>query len=666
VFSVDFQTVAKYPLVVIVGFLASWVLTRLSIRACPSLGFVDMPDARRIHTHPIPRCGVSVFLGFHLACAAVFLVPWRHFNGQLTAEWWVNMLPLSATLLAIGLLDDKRGLSPGSKLLAQIVLALLAFAADIRVGRLLGADLPLAADVGLTVLWFVAIINAFNLIDGLDGLAAGLAAVGSIGMAGSFLFRHMPRDALVLLGLAGACLGFLRYNAHPARIFLGDSGSMFLGFTLAAVALATGAKGTALATIGVPLLAVGVPLFDTMLAIWRRGARRFIAIREGGADNPQMFKADLEHIHHRLLRKGLTQREVASWMHLAAALLVAVGLLSMVYRSHAVGIFILAFVVGSYVAVRHLAHVELWDSGRLLVTGLSRPPRKAVAVLLYPLFDFLALCAALAVAVHFSTPAMAAARFKLLWFDQIPVWVGVPFLSLFTARTYQRVWSRARASEYALLAVTLAAGIVAAVGLALTTGLYTHPLAVAVMNLGNATDTTVVMGHLVPRALTLQVIVYATVSALLVVGLRILPRTVQDVMVWTCPCKEMAGHPPPRALVCGSGIGCTLFLMRRNSCFMDRSHCFQIVGVLDSDRNLHGRFIQGYRVLGGPEDLSRVLDRYRVEQIVVTDRLDADGAILFDIARQRHVPVLEWKTQLEPLAAARLENAPPAAADRDL
>ena len=147
----------------------------------------------------------------------------------------------------------------------------------------------------------------------------------------------MPRFTLTTLfplwALAGSLIGFLRFNFNPARIFLGDSGSMFLGFVLASASLCTGSKGAAVASIGVPLLALGVPLIDTILAVWRRGARAARARRSDTKGTDGIFGADLEHVHHRLLRSGLSQRAVASVLCGLAALLVAVGLLSMVYEN---------------------------------------------------------------------------------------------------------------------------------------------------------------------------------------------------------------------------------------------------------------------------------------------------------------------------------------------
>jgi hypothetical protein len=216
----------------------------------------------------------------------------------------------------------------------------------------------------------------------------------------------MPADAVVMLGFAGACMGFLRYNFRPASIFLGDTGSMFLGFALASIAIATGSKGTMLASLGVPLLAVGIPVFDTMLAVWRRSIRALApAAVFGGVRG--LMRPDAEHLHHRLKRRGLNQYQVAVLLYIINAALVLVGLVSMIFRDHALGIFLLAFVVGAYVVVRHLAEVELWDTGRVLIRGLARPERKVAAFFFYPIADVITLLFALGLS-HVGIHAFAA------------------------------------------------------------------------------------------------------------------------------------------------------------------------------------------------------------------------------------------------------------------
>ena len=240
----NFETLLKYPAVFFVAFATVFALVPKISAIALRIGAVDLPGPRRLHQQPIPRIGgIAVFAGFHFACALRFLLPWGHpTTGSLTTSWWMSYLGVSAFLLAVGVADDLRGLKPISKLLYQIAGACIMFALDVRVGNILGIDLPIIVDLGVTVLWFLAITNAFNLIDGMDGLAAGLASIAAAGIMGSFLFRQLPGDALVMVALLGACLAFLRFNFNPASIFLGDGGSMFLGFTLASVALSTGSK----------------------------------------------------------------------------------------------------------------------------------------------------------------------------------------------------------------------------------------------------------------------------------------------------------------------------------------------------------------------------------------------------------------------------------------
>jgi len=328
------QIILKYPFAFLVGFLFVYLLTPMEQRLATGINMVDIPDARRIHKRPTPRGGgIAVFLGFHAACASVFLIPWATFDGDLTAEWWWHFLVASTLLLGLGIADDISKIRPSVKLSGQVLVAVVAYIFDMRVGKVLGIHLPAAVDLGATVLWFVAIINAFNLIDGIDGLASGLASIAALGLAGSFMFRHQPGDALILFGLVGTCLAFLRYNFQPASIFLGDSGSMFLGFVLAAVALNTGAKGTAVATIVVPLLALGVPILDTALAIWRRATRRVLGMTKldgSQTSNARIFQADMDHVHHRLIRSGLSQRAATTWLYVLGIALAGTGLLSMI------------------------------------------------------------------------------------------------------------------------------------------------------------------------------------------------------------------------------------------------------------------------------------------------------------------------------------------------
>ena len=619
------QVILKYVCILTAGFAATYFLTPLVKRFCSYVGLIDVPGDRHIHDRPIPCCGISVFIGFHVACAVAILVPWVPFRLNMDQTWWLNYVVVSSVLVVIGLIDDRWGMKPLIKLLGQVAVASLAYYFNMRVGRILDFTLPGPLDYIATVIWIVTIINAFNLVDGIDGLATGLASIACLGIFGSFMFRHMPGDALIVLGLLGACLGFLRYNFYPASIFLGDSGSMFLGCTLACVAVSSGAKGTTLASVLVPLLAVGVPLFDTVLAVWRRTVRRVLGgtYEEKSADG-NVFHRDTDHVHHRLVKLGLTHREAASWLYAISVVLVAIGLLGLLYRSHALGIFIIAFVAGTYVVVRHLARVELWDSGMVIMRGIRRPDSKVVAVLLYPPLDVIALALALGVAVYFSASETNLTDLKLLWFDQIPFWVGIPFLWLVVTRTYKRVWSRARISEYVILAVSLLAGIVLSAGVHLISGQDATPLKVIVVDFDIVPKFTLALAQPVHHGFLQQILIFTGVSMTLIVGLRAMPRAIQDAMGWAHLRRDSSAGERRRILIYGADYGCTLYLLEHSYRRPGRNDQPHVIGLLDDDANLHGRFVHGCRVLGGIEKASAIVKEMKIDEIVVTESIRED------------------------------------------
>lgn len=645
------QFILKYAAVFLVGFLVTYVLTPHVKRLAHVAGLLDIPGERRIHRTPTPRCGISVFLGFHAACAAALLFPWIPFRGTLDRTWWYSFLGLSTIILAIGLIDDRWSLRARTKLAGQVVVAVLAYFSGMTVGRVLGMDLPMAIDLIMTVLWFVTIINAFNLIDGMDGLATGLATIACVGIAGSFLFRHNPGDALLVLGLMGSCLAFLRYNFHPASIFLGDSGSMFLGFTLASVALSSSAKGTVFASVFVPLLAVGVPLFDTLLAIWRRTVRQMLKPDDssgGDVRRRRIFDADMDHMHHRLLRSGLSHRAAATWLYALSLTFVAVGFLSMMYHSAAVGIFILSFVAGSYVFVRHLARIELWDSALAITQGLHRPPNRAIATLLYPLLDGLALSLSLGLACFVSAPGHGYENLKLHWFDQLPLWVGLPFLTMILTRTYSHVWSRARVSEYVILAVAVLAGILIASAIASMTGSFTPTQRWLSIDGGPIPNMTILMGQSAERGLLEQVALYSFCSLSFIVGLRALPRALQDAMVWNRLHRSSASEGLHRALIYGAGYDCTLFLLEQSFRQLGTQVPIKVMGLIDEDSNLKGRYVHGHKVFGGLADIPEVIKKLEIQNIIVTVGIDAERrAQLKQLAESTGVRLSQWTTHSE-------------------
>lgn len=268
---------------------------------------VDLPGGRKVHTVAVPRLGgVAIFAGF-VAALLVQLAGemWWHWSRALLhSDTPLVGAVLGMTLIfAVGLVDDVRGLTPGVKFLGQALAAAIPIAAGLRVefiGNPLGTGL---LQLGLlsypvTLLWIVGFANVFNLIDGLDGLAAGIAAIA----AASFLVLGVQMNqivsAVLAVALIGACIGFLRYNFNPASIYMGDSGALFIGFALACMSLQGVMKSAAAFTLVLPLLVIGVPVFDTASAIVRRWLH-----------GRPIQEADNGHIHHRLLNRGFNQRQ---------------------------------------------------------------------------------------------------------------------------------------------------------------------------------------------------------------------------------------------------------------------------------------------------------------------------------------------------------------------
>jgi UDP-GlcNAc:undecaprenyl-phosphate/decaprenyl-phosphate GlcNAc-1-phosphate transferase len=630
------EAILKYPVVVLAGLLAALLLTPLWRRVAPRWGFMDRPGMRKIHQNPVPRGGgLAVFIGFQVACAVVFLVPWKPFAGQLSIEWWFRFLPLSAGVVTLGLLDDRWDLKPLVKLAGQIALAVAAYALDIRLQNILGVALPGWVDAVATVLWFVALMNAFNLIDGVDGLATGIALIAAMGIGLSLVFRGEPGDVLLFMGFAGACLGFLRYNYYPASVFLGDTGSMFLGFTLAALSISTHSKASFMAGIGVPLLAVGVPLFDTLLAIWRRSMRHVLNRSADAGTVLGLDRADVDHLHHRLLRKFHGQGQVAWLLYAATALLVAVGILASVFHDRALGILVLAFLLAAYTVVRHLAGIELLESGKVVLQGISRPVRRNRTLLVYIAGDLLILNLALLVghALLDLQDGMVDVPMKAAWLRAVPVDVVIPFVSLLLFRSYSRVWYLARVSEYA------ATGLAVMIGYAVACGV--HLLGAE--------------NRAAAAALLLYYLLLAGIAAPAVVFTRAAVRVVQDLMQWRSRGVGPEGVAPVRALICGAGYRTTLFLRQLAFRTHDRVPV-DIVGLVSDDSAIAGHDVHGIRVIGLRRDLPALVARHRVDILYLIEAVsDADIEELRQTLGGSGVRLIRWdivETEIPPASHA--------------
>jgi UDP-GlcNAc:undecaprenyl-phosphate GlcNAc-1-phosphate transferase len=369
--AIDPILVLSALLVFLQAVAASVLLTPIARDVAHKRGWLDRPEGnRRIHDIPIPRIGgVAVYLSFTVAfswCAAVLS---QTVHGSLrVGEGYLPVIIAAGAVMLIGLADDLIGVSPASKVFVQTASALYLYGVGFRIGLItnpFGDPIALGwLSLPLTLLWFVGMSNAFNLIDGLDGLAAGVGFFATISLFVAAVLNDRWDAAILIAALGGALLGFLRFNFSPASIFLGDSGSLSIGFALAAVAIRSSMKASAAIAVAAPLFALALPMLDVLIAV----TRRLLTGRN-------IFEADRDHIHHRLLRLGLTPRKAVIILYGVAALFASLSLVSMSGRTQVIGAMFLISVLLMWAGVRQLGYTEFGELQNILTRRLLNDRR---------------------------------------------------------------------------------------------------------------------------------------------------------------------------------------------------------------------------------------------------------------------------------------------------
>jgi len=322
------------------ALVISFIATPVARAFAQKVGAVDVPaEARRVHDHPIPRLGgLAIFFGFILG-----VVLFAQLDTQTR-----GILLGAVVIVIIGAVDDVTPLPAVLKLVVQIAAALIAVAFGVRI-QIFSNPFFLSSseyvDLGvfsipITVLWIVGITNSVNLIDGLDGLAVGVSAIASMAMLVISLVLGQVNSAIILAALFGACVGFMPYNMNPARIFMGDTGALLLGYVLACVSITGLLKFYAIISFAVPLLALGLPIFDTLFAIVRR-------LLHG--QNP--MSPDRGHFHHRLIDMGLSQKQAVAVLYAISAVLGLAAVLIATSGEWKALVLILAFCVAIGIGV---------------------------------------------------------------------------------------------------------------------------------------------------------------------------------------------------------------------------------------------------------------------------------------------------------------------------
>jgi UDP-GlcNAc:undecaprenyl-phosphate GlcNAc-1-phosphate transferase len=296
----------------LIALLVSFAATPLMIRLAKRLGAIDVPkDGRRVHKVPTPRLGgLAIFLGFLAALLYMYEIDSR----------MVGVLTGAAIIVTLGFFDDIKPLPAKFKFLVQIIAAIIAIRSGIRIEHVSNPLYFMFPEneyiifgnwsYPLTLLWIVGVTNAINLVDGLDGLAAGISIISATTLLVAAHTTGQDFAAFLALILAASTLGFLPYNFNPAKIFMGDTGALFLGYMLSVISVMGVLKGAAALSILVPIFAIGLPIYDTLFAMIRRAS-----------NGKSMMEADKGHLHHKLLDAGMSQRQAVITLYSISAVL---------------------------------------------------------------------------------------------------------------------------------------------------------------------------------------------------------------------------------------------------------------------------------------------------------------------------------------------------------
>lgn len=299
----------------LLAFVTAFVITPYTIRLAKKVGAIDKPEKRRINEEPVPRLGgIAVIIGFLLSCTYLLIVMTmeKTFNPFGEEQYFHKLIGILIAIIILGIfcfIDDVKGLPAVVKLIGQVIAATVVVSFGTRIDNInipfLEQTLNIDNHVYIYIIsigWIVGIINAINLIDGLDGLSSGITLISCLSLIIVFTMNQSPLISIILItALAGAIVGFMPYNIHPAKTFIGDTGAQFLGFALAVISILGTAKTYTLFVLIAPLIILALPIADTLFAIIRRIIK--------GRSIKAIFAPDTGHLHHKLMKKGYTQKQ---------------------------------------------------------------------------------------------------------------------------------------------------------------------------------------------------------------------------------------------------------------------------------------------------------------------------------------------------------------------
>ena len=585
---------ALYLLSPVAGFLASVFLTGKAVVLLDRWGFIDIPHGRHQHAKPVPRGGgIAVGIAFFFSLL-LFAVVTRYMNAAFfthAVDFLTYFAPPALIILAVGLLDDRCELRSWLKLSAQIIVGVIIYLEGCGFTHLFSHRLPESLALVMTVFWSVIIINAFNLIDGMDGVAAGLGLISSFLLAvWTVLSGGTAAPIVVLLCFGTCCLGFLRYNFPPAKIFLGDTGSMFLGLFFAYVSMEYSTRSISSTAVLVPLAAIGVPMFDVFLAIWRRVFRRYI----NKDPNSGIMQGDHDHLHHRILKETGQPRKATYIIYGLSLSLVLLAMIGVFLESYIPAMIYILFLVVFVIMMRY-SSVELLDTLNRIAKEVRLPHRNFVLTISHPFIDCVLVLVAFAVGQVFCVNTLS----KLL-LRPMPIFSHVvPFVLLLCASgIYRTFWLRVGIGQSRKLLMLLGAA-----------GLAGYVINCVVLRLSG--DELWEYSRFYAIFLLLS-IAFILMERFLIhyyesFGYRRLFIRTKG------KASDLKG-----VLIYGGGLFCRLYITSKFSGHSPECDHVRVVGIVDDDPALRKLNVYGFDVLGSLSDLEAIHAADPFDVIVIT------------------------------------------------
>ncbi|MFN1835758.1 hypothetical protein AB2B38_010880 [Balneola sp. MJW-20] len=615
------NSVFQFILAFLVPVILSIIITPGVIKLAHLIGAIDEPDERKVHKKLTPRLGgVAIYLSISISVLFAFFLFDSH--GRDLSQYYERIMLVGAALtmvMFLGIWDDVKPLKPGVKFGVQFIIASLVYFAGVKISSVMNPLNPYVINVQfidypLTVIWIIGITNAINLIDGLDGLASGVSTIACVSIFSVSALTGEIGNAYIALILAGALVGFLRYNFNPAKIFLGDSGSLLLGFLLAVLSIQSSNKVSTGFSILFPILVLGLPITDTLIAMLRRFLGTFLDKTE--AKSPlkrklhKMFLPDKSHIHHQLLSRGLTHRNTVLTLYFISAFFALSAFsITMLDSTNKAIVAILLTTLILYAGIKKLRYREI----DVLHNGIFLPlyERFWINKVIYKyLFDLLFISLSFTASfliIQWVNPTnISSSNFQLALISCSVI----QFLVLWAVGLYRERYKSMGLGN----ALKIAKYVVYA-------SAATLPVMVLFFDYGSA--------FLIPFTI-LNFYMLLT----LILGFRISYQALKYLFFRTSVGES-------KVLIYGANASCQMLIDQILS--YDRP-VYNILGIIDDNPDLEGSSFNGFSVFGGHWKLNRLFNSHNFDMILMTNCEVKPEVMkrLFSFSKKNNVPILKF------------------------